>query len=1108
MEDDYYELSYNEYLRLSGSVMENDYRWIEDEVYEYKYQSALDGISLYTININTPEGASEYIDPKAFAIYYIDQNLIKQPLFPDDPYDLIDDSMPPQLQYKDGQYKLEIRWNPSEISRYLYYDTYLLITYRIKGGIPITPLSYRTQDEYGNYREDNLAEIPFAKFDMKTLSWKTHDTFTELFSIDRVLAVDERDAETIISSSGRFYINGPQIEGIFDRMCTLGIDTIYIKRNGSDDLLPISEDYYQYGVSDYITVDLNLNAVTLNSGDLIITEYYYCNPITLSHPLELESIEYVRVYNNSGYWDIPSDAYYISDDYNDNTGEYYLVFRDLIGTLNSKGYDIFDTFEIRYNSTYTTRADLSDTLILMMQDRNSEYIPIDIIDIDRMGFFEYEKLFSADYLALPIDTLVNMRLCYLPESIYDINSGSQYKIPYNFQYAYKESNAWTKDFRIRTLPEPTQLMMVNYESMPLVVSQYHHPERKYILNSDPFVTLEKGEEYTQIQIDAVRESYEFSFKLTSDDVPIEGAVVFLQIGYTPNAETGYENTHAINSENNAHPYYEALGVNLLTREGPGINHNMFARPLTYSTWKGTRYGPYIYQFSLTDESGIASFTVNFDNDYLTDYTNIFGNLPVDSIDDIPMYIRVWSAPVLWNDMLLPNNNELICSKNGDIFTAQDIPQDYDMFNMKQIDSTYIEGLIRLHPKDTVLGMKDRLSVDLPDPNDPNTEYESLKIHLFATQAKPITSIISGSLESLTKVHEIGELEPLPESILNDGHVVKAHIQIFAPDGHEIPDFNIIRQIYPSGDGGYIEFTPNEFKSIVQYGPGLYSIRIRLQPSFYYKESPELAIPLEVKPPYWMRFGEKNIQIDLFDPFINAWGQSFTGKTKDVYESAYPHLQGTFFIKPRYDMNLEDNPNTTKDERDISYDDIIDMNIECIVLENDAPPINLKDGIPFDLIQTRFPLRQGLELKPINREGFYHVDIGLGPEDAFLNGLNVIINISFEISDDTYRSLGERTIDIYVLELKLVQNPSSRDSQVLWSLGDNGLTPFHPWMDSAEINSGQVKKGGVISTRYGSESSGVRMRYTFHEDQLEYSIDPAHICRNFMGLVSILGVAAS
>jgi len=85
-------------------------------------------------------------------------------------------------------------------------------------------------------------------------------------------------------------------------------------------------------------------------------------------------------------------------------------------------FDLYDIFEIKYRGPLTRRINLVNNLILMLQDSEGYYIPIDNIPLDNLGFFDYEERFSINGpLSLPLGgkKLVNLKLSYLNLSYYN-----------------------------------------------------------------------------------------------------------------------------------------------------------------------------------------------------------------------------------------------------------------------------------------------------------------------------------------------------------------------------------------------------------------------------------------------------------------------------------------------------------------------------------------------------------------------------------------------------------------------------------------------------------------------------------------------------------------
>ncbi|KKK96304.1 hypothetical protein LCGC14_2664100, partial [marine sediment metagenome] len=415
-------------------------------------------------------------------------------------------------------------------------------------------------------------------------------------------------------------------------------------------------------------------------GDLKIAYYSY-KPILLKHSLSKpESVlDQIRVISR----DDPTNTYIFGpSEYKVSTSGsakgYKIYFYDLYNTILSSGlYDLYDIFEIEYHAPLTHRVDLSNNLLLMLQDSSTtEYVPIDTVPIDNIGLFSYEGELSIDGpLALPMSgkTIVNMRIDYLPAQVYDLTLGSSPFITYdsypiiNYIYPYTNSSNWKKTFQITTIPKKVKLEMVDFATQNMVVSQEFIESREYLFNTNPSEALEQGEEYTAIQIDVLaREDYEFTYKLTDyTDSPINNSIVWMQLGFMPKSESKFLNDRAIIEELEANPYYESLGTELISSIGPGEGPNkMFGKPLTYQTKDTTGYyGPYVWDYRVTDEFGEVSFDISFDNDYLSDFVKIFNSMSsIQSVDDLVMYLRVFSANFDRNTFKFENPEQYIGSK--------------------------------------------------------------------------------------------------------------------------------------------------------------------------------------------------------------------------------------------------------------------------------------------------------------------------------------------------------------------------------------------------------------------------------------------------------------
>ncbi|MFX0199316.1 MAG: hydantoinase/oxoprolinase family protein, partial [Candidatus Hodarchaeota archaeon] len=551
-------------------------------------------------------------------------------------------------------------------------------------------------------------------------------------------------------------------------------------------------------------------------------------------------------------------------------------------------------------------------------------------------------------------------------------------------------------------------------------------------NSNPFETLEEGEEYTSILIDALsREDYQFTYKLTDfEDKPITDSIVWMHIGFMPKSRTRFINERANPDELGNLPYFESLGTDELSFIGPGVGlKKMYGKPLIYERRsKLGYYGPYFWKYGKTNELGKVSFNISFDDNYITDFIDIFGSMEgFSSIEDTVLYMRVFTTPFDgWDYYEIANPDLFICSRDGSVFDGNDILEDYDLESLKLQDRTYVEGLIHLHKKDIALGIVDYLTYNLPDPNieeDPgpfDSIFEPLTISVRVTEANPLPNTEALSVDTLTRNYEITELEPIPVNILYENYQFYAKIDVINPSGYLAEAFQDMKKpIYPRGDEGTITFSKWEMEELIwKLGPGLSTFKIQVEQSEYYKSSPIVNVPLEVRPPNWIKFGEKNTRVDLIDPFINAWGSTFDGNNFMPFESNYPHLMGTFWVDPNF--------NGPAGEEELSIQDYISIDLMCKTYDQNG-------------YTSEFPLREGVTLRPLNHDGIMKFDVGLGPEDAFLMGLSCNLTLFFDITniEDKIYKEDYRDINIFLLDLRLEKCPSSSTSETLWSLYNNG-----------------------------------------------------------------------
>ncbi len=1095
-----YELEYGEILSLDGIILDNDEYLVEDEVYQYKYLEAIDGITSHNLNPITPPGDEDFIDRNQFAIYYVDNVLEKIPLYDslgDNEFtntSILDQSKKPSINYVDNEYILNIHWKQNS-THSIKYDTYLLFTYKITKGRPISPISFPTIDSYGNNLYDNLIEIPFAQYDMLSRDWKTEENFTEILSLHTKLLYKEIKSDSAIIKGIQYQEDEIIQTGI------VSIDSIFVNRSTSEDFVSLNTSNYSWS----ITVDGELNVIGLdyNIGDVFHVYYLAYEPVFTIHSLNkpISEITYFKIINRTGdeYLFVEHQDFEISQD------GYTIYFLDFYNSVMKNNYfTIYDDIEIQYHSSLARKVDLCQNIILTAQDSKGNYIPIDNINVDILGLFEYnKKLKKEGPLSLPLGggkQIVNLQLKYMPESIFNKLSDSLTSINYESKYGeklypYKESNSWTKPFTVITIPKKVKLSMVNEISQNIVIQQKFIQERVYQYNYNPMETLEKGEEYTHVSINAlVQENYEFTFQLLeyedelSTGDPCKDSIIWLQIGLLPKAKTGFKNERVIIEEFDTYPYFESLGTDEISFEGPGessfTSNRMFGKPLTYElehdyNTNYTAYGPYLWQWTKTDETGKASFNVSLNREFLEDYIDIFGlREGFSSVENVTLYIRAFSSYFDWDDFAIEEPNQYLCSSNSSVYDGSYKLDNYDFSDLVLQDSTYVEGLINLNKKDIALGTTDYYSYELPDPT-VNQTFKHLTMYVHLSEAKVIPDVDFQTMSSLTRVHPTAELEPLNKNILGKDYHYYANIQFINPSGHLIDEF--YKQIIPSSDGNTGYFTLDNMTMIDicrAAGPGISTIKVQIEESEYYKPSNVIMVPCEIRPPNYFRFGEKNLEMDLINPFINNYGNAFevNGQTDEEtlmpYESNYPHLKGSVWIEPYFDDETG---------HELSIEDYIEISL------------NAETTDEFGEVSS-FPLRKSIMLRPGNREGILEFDVGLGPEDAFLMGIACQLNLTFDISYNAYNIFNEeRDIDIYILDLRLESNPSSSTPDTIWWLYRDGFDS-----DTSELKfSIDKSENGFINnppseiSLGGNETGteyGIEFEFIYNPEESNYSIN--------------------
>ncbi len=1104
LEQDIYEINYGDDLLLKGSVLDNDEILVRDQVYQYKYQEAFDGKISVKLDIIAPYGDDNFIDKKQFAIYYLDENLEKIPLYVNINGEfyidnsIINSQKIPQIHYVNNEFIININWNTSS-ANFIDYDCELLVSYKMLKGHPISPLSYSKIDEFNHDTFSNLVEIPFVEYDVLNKQWKTEDNIKDIYSINNQLLYREITQSEITIQGPKYLENGDIIP-----LDIISFDHAFVNKSGL--AIPIQLDPQNYTYLITSEGDLYFKYLNYENGDVISIGYYSYNPIYLDHPLYKENLDYIRIYSHDN---LSHYHEFLPDEFNISSDGYALYLPYLYDTIiKSDSFNMYDTIEVKYHAPLKRRVDLSSSLLLMVQDEQGNYLPIDTLPIDSLGLFEYQKTFSIDDLQLPMcysKTIVNMRLDYLPIKVFNKSKEEYESIEYEYngdkKYALKESNDWIKIFRVHTIPKKIKLEMVQDPTQNIVIAQSFRENREYYLNRNPLEAIEEGEEYTSLQIDAlVKQNYEFIYKLTDlyEDKPLENMITWMQLGFMPKSATQFLNQKAI-TEDGIPIYFESLGTELYSSDGPGDAPNkMFGRPLLHAVndpENYTAYAPYIWDYGLTNEFGEVTFNVSFNQEYLDDFKAIFGDVyDITSTEDIVLYLRVFTSYFQWDDMIISNPKDYLCSKDGDVFDGSEILEEYDFTDLALHDSTYIEGIIRLHRRDIALGITDRISYKIESNM---TKFDPLSLNLYCTEADPIPKGELSSLFSLTTLYRADQLEPNSINILEDNYTYTAVLQFIDPEGTPIRNPYIQDEIiydfyYPiekTYDGGKITISNETVALIIEdLGYGISSVRIQVLQSKYYKFSPIVNVPFEITSENYLKFGEKNIIIDLIDPFISAWGEAESGGEEMPFESNYPWLLGTIWVEPDFLGELDD--------KERSIQDYIDINLDCTVYNNDGTT-------------STFPLRQNVMLRAGNHDGIMTFSTGLGPEDSFLMGLQCDLNLSFSIdynSDQIYEDL--RDVEIILLDLRLEANPSSDCPITYWSLYDNeffsNIIDIEIIRDSIQAETGLVTLGGMVNgERYGQEIS-----FIYFNDTIEYSLSFENELLSLPALENIIPIMVS
>ncbi len=202
-----------------------------------------------------------------------------------------------------------------------------------------------------------------------------------------------------------------------------------------------------------------------------------------------------------------------------------------------------------------------------------------------------------------------------------------------------------------------------------------------------------------------------------------------------------------------------------------------------------------------------------------------------------------------------------------------------------------------------------------------------------------------------------------------------------------------------------------------------------------------------------------------------------------FESNYPHLIGSIWVEPYY--------NETGDE--LSIQDYIDINLDCTIYNDDGTT----STFPFNSLSN-------IMLRPGNSDGIMTFSVGLGPEDAFLMGLQCDLNLSFNIDfnkDQIFED--QRDVEIYLLDLRLEANPSSSTPDTIWSIYNNGFSSTEVTVERTEENINTESEIRYIGGTQNGQTYGQEIAFLFDGDTLEYGIDSDSELLSLLALSGII-----
>ncbi|KKM19795.1 hypothetical protein LCGC14_1652000, partial [marine sediment metagenome] len=720
-----FDIDFEGELNLQGYILDNSTYYRTREIIPYKATDPIGEYTLteYEIDLNGLIGESEFIDKNNFKLEFIDRENYNQitNLFEVvngiEVYratNLIEDSWISYYDYyrteHPNKFMLIVNWT-SDNEQLIPYDTDLLLTYKVIQGRIITPVAFEDV-------EDIVIPVDFRAFSYDSFNWENTQQFDrEILEVNPTIE-NSSLYESVIQ--GRTI----QIENSSIGSGIITLKNIWKDVSGSFELL--NESYYNYVIINEGGIDaLNVTYTGSTTIDLKV-EYGYIPQLKLTHyaigSLIDNSTIKVMVNNSISTISMIHGTDYNITGANNNSIIFYTFYSSV-----TPEYAIDDAYFISYKGYLTEEINPVNNMILEFLDSDGLWKPITKVPIRDDGNFDHSFYMGEGGFEFPLNEETIMRLIYLPSNLSNYNN--QYlSVDYsNLNCVYNTSSSIEELFTLTVNGKQSKISYNPTEFSRTFDQWATINNRQYSTTTNPYETLQEGKPYTYFDFHrTITDSYEFQFELTDERGEfIPDQLIFMEIGFKPKAGLNYK-VIDWKDEDGEYIDSEALGTAWFMDEGqevsrgPGILDydysisRMFTRPESWEyldpeTGQIGEYSSLFWDYQISDNTGLVTFDVSFDEDIIGDHHRIFdeslfssGSVTFNSLDDYRLYIRVFHGPIYdIGHMAFENKSQLYMSKDNDVFDMSRVSEldGFDYSDSTFYSGGYGEGLITLHGED-------------------------------------------------------------------------------------------------------------------------------------------------------------------------------------------------------------------------------------------------------------------------------------------------------------------------------------------------------------------------------------------------------------------------